>query len=384
MVAIVALEQEQYIRNGTNLMSISIFKKLNVLVSTIASTTLSLVGVFVLFDINNKAESIVTSGDPNDYIVKPGAGYNGVVSIPIKIGSEMFGCSGSLLSSGRHILTAAQCFDNPFTPGLSTDTTILFDLPTGQIGIKANKIYIHPNWKDVFDFKSIEGDLAILELASVAPEAAERYDIYRNTDEVGQVGVKVGYGVSGQGNQGFDVTKFPFGVKRFGKNLYESGGEIFNSLDPSQFVPGTSLAYDFDNGNPENDGFGSIGIPDLGLGLQEVHGGTSPGGPTFINGLIAGMGSMFFCLGSANDNYTSCSSPPDIDNILLNTSFGEFGVDTRVSTYASYIDDVLGGKIKPTKTVPEPNMIFGTILTLGAFVLHSRFKQRKDKTTQSS
>lgn len=365
-------------------MSSSIFKSFNILVSTITSTAISIVGVFTVFDINNKAEALVFAGNPNDYIVTPGTGYDGVANILIKAGSETGNCSGSLLSSGRHLLTSANCVDDPFSPGLIDSATALFDLPLGTISIKTKNIYMHPDWGGFFDFESIEGNLAILELESVAPEAAERYDIYRNKDEIGKVGIQVGYGASGQGNQGVDFVNFPPGVKRFGKNLYESGAEIFNSLDPAQFVPGKYLAYDFDNGKPENDGFGSIGIPDLGLGLQEVHAGTNPGGPTFINGLIAGISSSLFCLGSAIDNYTTCSSPPDVDNITLNASFGEFGVDTRVSTYASYIDDVLAGKVTPTKKVPEPNMIFGTILALGAFVLHSRFNKREDKTNQSS
>ncbi len=360
-------------------MLISILKPFNILVSTITSTAISVVGVLTVFDINNKAEALIFAGNPNDYIVKPGTGYDGVANILLKLGSETYNCSGSLLSSGRHILTSASCLDDPFSTGLVDSATALFDLPIGTIRIKTKNIYMHPDWVGFFNTEPSEGNLAILELESVAPEAAERYEIYRNKDEIGKVGIQVGYGASGQGNQGVDFVNFPPGVKRLGQNLYESGGEIFNSLDPAKFVPGTSLAYDFDNGKPENDGFGSIGIPDLGLGLQEVNAGT--GGVTFINGLIAGIPSNIFCLGSAIDNYTTCSSPPDVDNITLNASFGEFTIDTRVSTYASYIDDVLVGKVTPTKTVPEPNTIFGTILALGAFALHSRFKKREDKTT---
>ncbi|MFB2897229.1 trypsin-like serine protease, partial [Aerosakkonemataceae cyanobacterium BLCC-F50] len=271
-----------------------------------------------------------------------------------------------LLPSGRHILTAAHCLTDDFGLNITNAATAFFNLPTGRFGINTANIFIYPDWDGFADFDSFGGDLAILELASVAPEAAQRYDIYRNTDEIGQVNVKAGYGYSGQGNQGFNPSNFPFGVKRSGQNVYEVLGE---DLDPG-ILPNAFLLYDFDNGLPENNAFGFFGIPDLGLGLQEVS--TAPGdsgGPTFINGLIAGITSFGGCFGVFN-----CSSPPDIDNIL-NSSFGEYGGDTRVSTYASYIDDVLAGKITPTSKVPEPNTIFA-LFAFAAFAVTSRLKRK--------
>lgn len=368
-------------------MTISVLKKMNLfsLTFTIASTVICLVGAFTAVEINNRAEAIVVTGDPNDYIVSPGTGFDGVVRLDINANLGSLGCSGSLLSTGLHILTAAHCVSDDLGFNLIVNNAkAFFDLPEGTVAINTAKIFIHPNWGGLADFESVEGDIAILELASLAPQSAERYSIYRNTDEVGQVGVKVGYGLSGQGNQGFDPDNFTFGVKRFGKNKYDAPAEVLNSRIPElgkvgyNTVPGAVLAYDFDNGRPENDAFGYLGISDLGLGLQEVSGGPGDsGGPTFINGLIAGVTSFGTCL-----NHPNCSMPPDIDNIAENATFGEFGGDTRVSTYASYIDDVLAGKITPTKQVPEPNTIFGTVFALGAFAISSRFyRRRKARTT---
>lgn len=62
-------------------MSISIHKKVNFLTSTIASTAISIVGVFATFEINHQAKAIVVPGNPSDYIVSPGSGYDGVVSL---------------------------------------------------------------------------------------------------------------------------------------------------------------------------------------------------------------------------------------------------------------------------------------------------------------
>lgn len=89
-------------------MSISIQKKVNFILSTIASTAISVVGVFATFEINHQAKAIVVPGDPNDYIVEPGTGYGGVVPLDIqtKFGGSF--CSGSLLPTGQHILTAAH------------------------------------------------------------------------------------------------------------------------------------------------------------------------------------------------------------------------------------------------------------------------------------
>ena len=55
------------------------------------------------------------------------------------------------------------------------------------------------------------------------------------------------------------------------------------------------------------------------------------GGPTFIDGYIAGVTSYGYRL-----------SGSDIDG-GLNSSFGEFGADTRVSSYINWIDKVLAG-----------------------------------------
>ncbi|MFB2893796.1 trypsin-like serine protease [Aerosakkonemataceae cyanobacterium BLCC-F50] len=361
-------------------MTVSVLKNVNLLslTSTIASAAICTVGAFAALEINNRAEAIVVTGDPNNYIVSPGTGFDGVVRLDINTNLGSDNCSGSLLSTGLHILTAAHCVSDDLGFNLIINNTkAFFDIPGDTVGIDVTKFFIHPNWGGLTDFESVEGDIAILELSSFAPQAAERYDIYRNNDEVGQVGIKVGYGLSGQGNQGFDPDNFPFGVKRFGQNKYDAPAEVLNSRIPelgrvgNNTVPGAVLAYDFDNGLPENDAFAYFGIPNLGLGMQEVT--TAPGdsgGPTFINGLIAGVTSFGTCFNEPN-----CSTPPDIDN-FINASFGEFGGDTRVSTYASYIDDVLAGKIAPTKQISEPNTIFGTVFALAAFAISSRFQRR--------
>lgn len=49
----------------------------------IAQAAILAVGALTALEINNRAEALVFAGNPNDYIVKPGTGYDGVVSLDV-------------------------------------------------------------------------------------------------------------------------------------------------------------------------------------------------------------------------------------------------------------------------------------------------------------
>ncbi len=267
---------------------------------------------------------IVTVDDPDNHLVQPGTGFDGVVMLTIDGGL----CSGTLLSTGNHILTAAHCVTEQGTNTLVGPNTILvtFEMPGGDVVIGASSVVIHPS----YDGNLFNGaDVAVITLASTAPAGAERYDLYRGMDEVGKPSVKVGYGLTGTGDQGEGP---PDGIKRIGQNRYDAVGERLNGVVPFTFTPNTQLVYDFDNGIAANDAFGTIvGIVDLGFGNQEVNSAQGDsGGPTFIDGLIAGVTSGGFGL------------PPSDVTDGTDSSFGEFSYDARVSTYAGWIDSVLG------------------------------------------
>ena len=72
------------------------------------------------------------------------------------------------------------------------------------------------------------------------------------------------------------------------------------------------------------------------------------GGPTLLDGRIAGIHSFRGTAGS----------PPDINFIEGDASFGEFGGDTRVSSYARFIDEVMAVPDVPTY------LTSGTVLLL--------------------
>ncbi|MEA5495691.1 trypsin-like serine protease [Limnoraphis robusta Tam1] len=279
-----------------------------------------------------RSRIVVATNNPNEprSLIQPGTGFDGVVAWGMNGETE---CSGSLLYTGRHILTVAHCFNNiDDTPNLNPNPnsyTVFFDLPIGRISIPAKRIFVHPNWRSDYDNNS---DIAIIELSQPAPIEADRYQIYTEFDEVGKVFEKVGYGVSGTGWEGENFDELSQ-IKRRGKNRYDAFSEIFNDDPQSNIAPKTQLAYDFDNGSFFNDAFGvEYGIVDLGLGSEEIgiSGGDS-GAPAFIDGKIAGLSS-----------FGQSPFDPTIDVTDFNdTSFGEFFSDTRVSIYASWIEETI-------------------------------------------
>ncbi|NJO45601.1 MAG: trypsin-like serine protease [Oscillatoriales cyanobacterium RM2_1_1] len=237
------------------------------------------------FPETRRSRIIVPTENPNDprYIVQPGMGLDGVVGLGQ---GGLIDCTGTLLYTGRHILTAAHCFNHSDgTANLAPDPAnyrVIFNLPSGRLEAGVKQVFIHPEWTADFDNNN---DIAIIELSQTVPETVDRYKLYSDFDEVGQVFTKVGYGVEGTGQTGENFTGLT-SVKRMGQNRYDASSEIFNNIPGSDIIPNTQLAYDFDNGLPQNDAFGrEYGIFDLGLGVEEIgiSGGDS-GAPAFIQG----------------------------------------------------------------------------------------------------
>jgi hypothetical protein len=285
---------------------------------------------------------IVTVNDPDDYIVDPGIGMDGVARLSINFPGASALCTGTLLSTGRHVLTAAHCLTDDVGNFIANSATATFILPGGEQPVPVSQFFVHPDWDgDVFNGH----DIAILELVTEAPVAAERYDIYRGSDEVGQIFEKVGYGRTGTGNTGHTL---PAGVRRGGENRYDALGDIFDNffVAAGTMNPGTQLAFDFDNGLPANDAFGMFfGLVDLGQGDLEITSAPGDsGGPSFINGQVVGVTSYGFGFLGAPDVLAE-----------TNASYGEIAVDMRVSYYQDWIDGILDGSTPSAPTTPaEP------------------------------
>jgi hypothetical protein len=248
-----------------------------------------------------------------------GGQFDGVV----RISDGKFYGSGTLLSTGRHILTAAHLVD-----GMSvSQLQVYFTLISGITTMSVTKIDIHPGWTG--GVNTIDNDVAVLELSATASAAAQRYDLYTAGDEIGQTFNIVGYGAST--GSATDTTP---PVRRTGINTFDSDAALFNQNMGWHASAAKQLVFDYDDGTASHDAFGRyFGINGLGFGAREAM--MTPGdsgGPSFLqkNGqwLVAGINS-----------YTArpSGSLSDIDAVA-NGSFGEFGALMRVSAYSAWID----------------------------------------------
>jgi Trypsin len=288
-----------------------------------------------------------TANDPALHLTSPGGAFDGVAKLSINRSDGTFLCSGTLLSNGREVLTAAHCLTDDNGTLNTISTSAVFNLPSGTLSLPATNFTVYPAWNGDF---GIGYDLALITLNNFAPPEIPRYNLYTASDEVGQVVTKTGYGRSGQGDDGDILTA---GSKRWGQNLYDALGDVLEAVDGTNPLPGAQLVYDFDDGTSARDAFGFFdsllgisGLNDLGLGDNEVMSAPGDsGGPTFIDGKVTGITSYGLRLNRRTGPPSSRTS--DIDN-ELNSSFGEFAIDTRVSFFADWINANL------TDTPPPP------------------------------
>ena len=271
------------------------------------------------------------------YRAYPGEGYDGIVRVSY---GGYYG-TGTLLFDGRAVLTAAHLFE-----GSSGSASVSFETPSGTQSFSANKILQHPG----YDNQS-NNDLAIVWLSTSASVGANRYNIYRSSDEIGQSFTILGYGQTGLGSTGAtdSNTSSPIRLKagnRFDTDAGTLKGHLGSIMGWTP-LPGTQLIADFDNGNATNDALGQLNTQsNLGTGLDEglIAKGDS-GGPAFIHNKVAGIASYTSSL-SRGDIH------PDVDTIV-NSSFGEIASWQRVSAHQQWIDQSLRANYLSPPTKPE-------------------------------
>jgi hypothetical protein len=266
------------------------------------------------------------------------------------------------LNGGTQVLTAAHCVAEGTGGALNTNgSSITFYVAGGPVSITGASIAVNPGWNGD---ATAGNDLAIITLSTPAV-GVQTYGLYTGSDELGKVGVKAGFGKTGTGATGDTGAS---GTEHTGQNLYDAYSSIFNVVPGFGPAPvGAGLAYDFDNGLAANDAFGfffGLNNPDTALvnANQEVMAAPGDsGGPTFIDGLIAGITSYGLTLAFSN------GSTSDINTTANDASYGEFGVDTRVSYYQDWIYSVVG---YPAASIPEPGS--GAALAAGILMLLRR------------
>jgi secreted trypsin-like serine protease len=271
------------------------------------------------------------------YRTNPGDGYDGVVRVSF---GGYYG-TGSLLFDGRAVLTAAHLFE-----GLSGSASVTFDTRSGTQTLNVSKTLVHA----AYDKTENNNDLALVWLTGTAPISANRYDIYRNKDEIGQSFTLSGYGKTGTGSAGAaSSSASPTRLKA--ENKFDADASTLKSYLGSGMawtpLAGSQLIADFDDGTSTRDALGQLIFnTDTGRSLDEglIAQGDS-GGPAFISGLLAGVASYTASLSRGSIN-------PDID-ASSNSSFGEIAAWQRVSIYQQWIDQSLRANYTNAPTKPE-------------------------------
>ena len=253
----------------------------------------------------------------------PGMGYDGVVRVS---NGEAYG-SGVLLYGGRAVLTAAHLVDGV----VAGDITVYFETLSGAQKIAASRIKVYPG----YDTVNKDGDLALVWLEKTAPVSAERYELYRNMDEIGKPFTMVGYGVPGRGTTGIDRDYKGDPMRLTAENRFDTDAATLRDSLGGYFAWNPSddaqLVQDFDNGEVRYDALGYLlDRHDTGT---ESEGHPTPGdsgGPAFIDGKVAGIAS-----------YTGIFTDQDYDGVPLNSSIGELGFWQRTGYYQQWIDQSL-------------------------------------------
>ncbi len=268
---------------------------------------------------------VVSNDDPANHVVQAGSGFDGVCRIEaFPTGYEPWYGSGTLLTTGMHILTAAHVVADPlFGNALANDELIVtFDTIDGEKMMRVTQVFVHPTYAGDATFDQTS-DIAVLQLEALAPSTVQRYDIYRGRDELGKTVTKVGYGYHGRAGEMLVYDD----LKRMGLNTYDI---LSHTMDPTMHPE--ILMYDFDDGTVANDYFGNrYGVRNTGTGWgNEVDAAPGDsGGPGFVDQKIAGVT-------SGGAYYVDAEGNRYAPN-------GVYAFDVRVSGYADWIDAIISG-----------------------------------------
>lgn len=301
------------------------------------------------------AYAVMTFNGPPQHETTPGASqfglnHDGIAYIEVidsNSGQIVNRASGALLYTRQHVLTAAHVFDgvsgNDYDVRMewrTEDGSPNMTVPLGQV-----------KDPDAYTGDRFEGnDIAVINLGGlVVPAEVPGYDVLRpetplaflggdNASRIlGNESLITGWGLRGDGNNGFDPLTQTGQEKVVGKNRLEAFPDA--ELNPDFTNPEMIVLMDFDNGNPQQDWFGNN---DLGFGQDEVKPfiGDS-GGPAFVQ-----TSGDAWVIGGVNSFSSRGSQTSDITPLSHDGTFGEIAAVANLAhlDLAGFVLDITEGR----------------------------------------
>ncbi len=252
----------------------------------------------------NISPQLGAAGNITDAAFNPSATHSGVARLTFSNGAL---CSGVAIAP-TVVLTAAHCIG-----GAGNGASAFFtDSGSNSQNFSSSSFLIFPGWSGD---AATQVDLALVYLTSPLAAWVSIYELYSNTDELGQNYQVAGWGEQASNGQAQGTVAGPHAGLRVGNNIWDSTFVNFNPFPNRNDV----LISDFDTAA-------------FGVANEVTVAPGDSGGPSFLGGRVAGVTSFTAALGQAPTG-----------------AFGEFNGITRVSSHLSWIQTNAG-----IQAVPEP------------------------------
>ncbi len=239
------------------------------------------------------------TNDINSSAYAPSAFQSGVARL--QFGN--IGCSGAAISPTA-VLTAAHCINGAASMAFASFTDSGINTATFNVA----SFLVHPSWAGN---ALSQVDLALVFLTSPLAAWVTIYDLYANTDELGQTYTVAGYGVRASGTPttaGAQGSAGGSGVLRVGDNIWEA------TLNFNQTVRADVLISVFNQPGSQA------------VAREVTVAPGDSGGPSFLGNKVAGV--------------TSFIAAPNFPT----GAYGDLNGVTRVSSHTAWINS----------NIPEP------------------------------